>query len=60
MIDLEQLTIEEADQLSLQLGEKLRKIVDNSCNKANKLVNKYGMRTRMQFVLEKLEDSKTE
>ena len=53
--DLEKLEANQVDTLSQQIGEKLRIIIDDACNKANQIVNIYGMQVKMQFLIEKID-----
>lgn len=57
--DIKNLNLQEIDELSQQLGEKLRHIVDEACDKANKICNFYGLQVKMQFVLEPKESELT-
>ena len=59
-VDVEKLSSEQAEILSAQIGEKLREIVDKACGDANRIVNIYGMKCKMQFVLEPLKAQETE
>lgn len=54
-IDVDKLSPEQADSLSEQIGEKLRKIIDQACTEANRITEIYGMQVKMQFLIEKLD-----
>lgn len=51
-VDLTKLSREEFNRLELQLGERVRQICDEACEKANKLLNIYGLKTKMQIVID--------
>lgn len=51
-LDINKLSVEEADRLSAQIGDKVTKITDEACAKANELLNIYGMKAIMQIVFE--------
>lgn len=51
-VNLDQMSAEQVDQISLQLGEKVREICDEAVAKANKLLSVYGMTAKMQIVLD--------
>lgn len=59
-VDLKSLSVQEVDALSIQIGDKVRKIVDDACEEANKILNGYGMRTKMQIVIEPTNSELTE
>lgn len=50
--DINKLAAEEADRLSDEIGSKVRLICDEACEKANKILNIYGMNAKMQIVVE--------
>lgn len=54
-VDMTKLTPEEADILSEQIGTKLRELVDRTVEEANTFLKIYGMRSKMQFALEQIE-----
>lgn len=51
-IDVSNLSIEEADQLSGQIGGKVREMVDETVEKVNRLLGIYGLKAKMQIVIE--------
>lgn len=51
-IDLSNKTPEEVDAITVQLGEKVRQICDEAVEKANRLLNVYGMSAMMQIVVD--------
>jgi len=55
-IDVNKLTEEQLVEIQTLLGDKIRKIVDIACEDANKLLNVYGLRTKMEIVLEEMEN----
>lgn len=56
-IDINKLSMEEMNQISDKLGEDVRKLYDQACEKANKLLNAYGMKSQHQISISSL-DSK--
>lgn len=46
------LTNEEIDQLSIELGSKVREICDNAAERANKILSKYGMLAKIAISIE--------
>lgn len=50
--DINKLTPESADQLSQDIGSKVRAICDKACEDANKILNVYGMKALMQIVIQ--------
>jgi len=46
------MTLEQAEKIGEELGEKLRAISDKACEDANELCKKHGLRVVMQFCLE--------
>jgi hypothetical protein len=61
-VDVNKLTTEQADLLSQEIGNKIRKIVDEACETCNNFLQIYGLQTKMQIVIEPKENntSKTE
>ena len=53
-VDVSRLTPEDADRLSVQIGEKVRQICDQAVENANRLLNIYGMEAKMQFAVGKI------
>lgn len=53
-VNIEQLTLEQADQLSAQLGEKVKEINDRAIAEVNKLLNIYGMEAKMAVAIGKI------
>lgn len=45
------LTQKQLKELSLQVGENVREICDKAVTKANKILAKYNMETKMAFVI---------
>lgn len=48
-IDVNKMTIEAADRLSLEMGKELAKIMDEANGKANELLNIYGLQTQISY-----------
>ena len=51
--DLNTLTILEADKIEKDLINQINKISEDACNDANILLTQYGLKAKMQIVLEK-------
>lgn len=54
-VDMEKLTPEQAEELSNQIGAKLRELIDKTVEEANNFLKIYGMKAKMQVALEPLE-----
>lgn len=52
LININNLSIEEAESLSSQIGDKVREISDEATNKINDLLNIYGMKAKFSLVIE--------
>jgi uncharacterized protein YbcI len=50
---LKKMSEEQLKKIEEVLGTKVRELVDNACNEANKLLEIYGLQTKMQIVIEK-------
>lgn len=53
-MNLEKLSPEQADQVSAQLGEKIKEINDKAIAEINRFLNIYGMEAKTQIVVGKL------
>lgn len=53
-LDVEKLTLEQADALSVQISEKVKEINDKAINEANRFLNVYGMEAKMVIVIDKI------
>lgn len=51
-VDLNSMSTDQVDEISAQLGDKVREICDEAVAKANRLLNIYGMSAKMQIVLD--------
>ena len=57
-VDLEKLgTEEDVERVGEALGDKLRVIVDQACEEANKICNIYGLKVKMKFCLKPEDES---
>lgn len=54
-VDVNKIDKETYDNLSGQISNKVKTIVDEAIDKANKILNIYGMNAKMQIVIEELE-----
>ncbi len=48
-IDVNSMTMEAADRLSVEIGKELAKIMDEANNKANEMLNIYGLQTQIHY-----------
>lgn len=53
-IDLNSMSNESVDQLSAQIGERIRLICDEAVEKANKILAIYGLTSKMQIQINEL------
>ena len=51
-VDVNKLTLEQADGLSIQIGDKIKQITDRAVAEANSFLNIYGITCQMQIVIE--------
>jgi hypothetical protein len=51
-VDVDKLTEEQLQALIDQLGDKVRDMVDETCDRANVILKVYGLRAKMQVVIE--------
>lgn len=52
-VNVEQLTEDQLNELTVEISKLINTIVDDACAKANNLLNIYGLETQMQIVLKK-------
>jgi hypothetical protein len=52
---LKKMSEEQLKKIEEVLGTKIRELVDNACNEANKLLEIYGIRAKMQIALDPIE-----
>jgi len=57
VVNLDRMSIEEADRIGDKIGIRIRAFIDDACDKANKLLNIYGLRIKVSFLIEKIEES---
>jgi hypothetical protein len=55
--DINKLSLSEVDNLSQQIGDRIKQICDEAVEKANKILNVYGMTAKMQISMEQTEKS---
>lgn len=53
-VDINSMTLEQADALSAQIGKEIAKIMDEANLKCNALLNIYGMQTQIGYKVVKL------
>ena len=51
-VDVDKLNEEQLQQLIDKLGSKVRGMVDETCERANKLLNVYGLQVKMEVVIQ--------
>ena len=51
-VDVNSLKDEQVEQLIEQISEKIKAMVDSTCEKANRMLNVYGLETKMQIVIQ--------
>lgn len=51
-LDISSMPADQVDAISAQLGERIREICDKACDDANRLLHVYGMRAKMQIVID--------
>lgn len=59
-IDINKLAPSDADRISAAIGDEVRKICDEAVNKANDLLNIYGMKAQMEIVISGLNEKPIE
>lgn len=52
-IDLNSLSEERIEELSKQIGDRVREICDKAVEDANRILGVYGMEAKMQFAIDK-------
>ena len=52
-VNVSNMTNEQVDQLSDQIGEKVKQDVDSCVERVNKILRIYGMKAKMHIVFEK-------
>ena len=58
-IDVNLMSIEQADKLSVQIGQELAKIMDEANRKCNEMLNIYGLQTQIHYKIKQITE-KTE
>jgi hypothetical protein len=56
-VDVETLSEEQLNNLMAQIGNKLVRMVDKTVEEANKMLAIYGMKSKMQLVLEQKDNN---
>lgn len=56
-VDVENLSEEQLNNLMAQIGNKLVRMVDKTVEEANKMLAIYGMKSKMQLVLEQKDNN---
>ena len=55
-VDVESMTDKQVKELEAQISERLRKIIDDACDKANRILHVYGLEAQMQFALKRKDE----
>lgn len=55
-VNVEELSLERADELSKQIGEKVIKLQKEALEKINKVLNVYGMKAEISVQISKIEE----
>ena len=50
-VDLDSLPLEDFQRISEELSSQIRIICDQACEKANHLINPYGLKVQMNFTV---------
>lgn len=53
-VNVEAMSVEQVDELSAQIHEKMEQISQEACEKANKILNIYGLNAKMSIKIKKL------
>jgi uncharacterized protein YbcI len=52
-VDVNQMSVEQADKISEAIGKELAKIFDDANEKANELLTIYGLETKLNYQIKK-------
>jgi len=55
-VDISTLNEEQVELLQEQIGIKIRELVDGTIEKANKILNIYGLQAKMQIVIQQKDE----
>ena len=55
-IDLNKLSVEQADKLAKQLGDEIAKTMDEANNKCNEMLKIYGLQTKIGYEIVQLDE----
>lgn len=56
-VDVNKLSVEQADTIAVQIGEKIKQITERAVAEANSFLKIYGVSCQMQIVIESAEHS---
>lgn len=56
-VDLDKLSINELDDLSVQIGDRVRSILDKTSNRVNKILKTYNMSAKIAIAFDELPES---
>lgn len=54
-VDVSKMSMEQVDNLSIQVGQKVQQICDDAAAKINEILNIYGMSAKMAIQFDKLD-----
>jgi hypothetical protein len=57
-VDVEKLSVEQAEKIGVELGNKLNEIVDEAVAKSNKILEVYGCKAIMQLEVKQITSTK--
>lgn len=57
-VDIEKIDLNRVDEISDQIGEKVKIIVDKSIEDVNRILKIYGMKAVMQIAIEEIKENK--
>jgi hypothetical protein len=50
-VDIQNLPEDQLEQLTQQISNKMKKLIDETCGKANKILDVYGLKAKMTLVI---------
>jgi hypothetical protein len=57
-VNIDSLTVERAEELSKQIGDKVVKLQMEAAEKINKVLNVYGMKAQISVTIAKMDEEK--
>lgn len=56
-VDLDKLSEKRVDELGVQIGNKLKEVLEETQKKANEIANVYGLKVNIHYKIEPLEEN---